>query len=159
MPYDLVGASDLVGDAVDDLLKGADDELGSYGADILGAVRRAKLKNTSPSRIQQLALGIGVTSVLATSTTIVTVTPQVPFRLERFATPAKALQVNDIKVGTNSQLVGAGSIPIELFAHDAVGVHLKGDTAIPGVDIALSVSNAGATPVTLNGAYFGAAAT
>lgn len=159
MPYDIIGDSNLIGDAVDDLLKGADDELGGYGEDILGAVRRGKLVQKTPGRLQRLALGIGVTSVGATSSAVVTVTPQVPFKLERFVTEVTGLQINDIKVGTTSQLVGAGSIPIDIFKHDAVGVGLKGDTAIPGVDLALYVSNAGASPVVLTGAYLGIAAT
>jgi hypothetical protein len=159
VPYDIIGDTDLVGDAVDDLLKGADDELGAYGMDILGAVQRGKVKNRAPSRLQRLALGIGVTAVAPTSSSIVTVTPQVPFKLERFISDVIGLQVNDIKVGTISQFVGAGSIPIEVFSHDAVGVGLKGDTAVPGVDIALSVSNSGASAVNLSGAYLGIAAT
>lgn len=159
MPYDIVGDSALIGDAVDDLLKGADDELHGYGGEIVGAVQRGQLRTTKPTRLQRLALGIGVTAVAATSSSIVTVTPQVPFKLERFASDVTGLQVNDIKVGTVSQFVGAGSIPIEIFAHDAVGVGLKGDTAVPGVDIAISVSNAGASPVNLTGAYLGVAAT
>lgn len=161
--YDIIGdSSDLIGDAIDDLLSGSDDdssELSGYGGDILGAVRKGRFQRTKPKRLQRLALGIGTTSVAATSSSVVTVTPQVPFKLERFVSDVAALQVNDIKVGTVSQFVGAGSIPIEIFAHDAVGVGLKGDTAVPGVDIALYVSNAGGAPVTLSGAYLGIAAT
>jgi len=159
MPYDIIGDSNLIGDAVDDLLKGADDELQGYGAEIIGAPQRGQLKMTKPNRLQKLALGIGITSVAATSSSIVTVTPQVPFKLERFLSPSTSLHVNDIKVGTNSQFVGAGSIPIEAFANNSVGVGLKGDTAIPGVDIALNVSNTTGAPITLSGAYFGVAAT
>lgn len=152
--YEIVGASDteIVGDAVDELLSG-------YGDEIVGAPQRAHIKQTKPNRLQRLALGIGTTSIAATSSAIVTVTPQVPFKLERFISQAQSLAVNDIKVGTVSQLVGAGSIPIEIFARDAIGVGLKGDTAVPGVDIALNVSNATAGAIVLNGAYLGLAAT
>lgn len=159
MPYDIIGDSNLIGDAVDDLLKGADDELSGYGEEILGAVRKGKMVTQKPTRLQRLALGIGTTSVGATSSAVVTVTPQVPFKLERFVSEVTGLQINDIKVGTTSQLVGAGSIPIDIFKHDAVGVGLKGDTAVPGVDIALYVSNGGGTPIILTGAYLGIAAT
>lgn len=157
--YDIIGDSNLIGDAVDDLLKGAEDELQGYGGDILGAVQRGQFRKTAPNRIQRLALGIGLTSVAATSSAVVTVTPQVPFKLERFVSDVASLAVNDIKVGTVSQFVGAGSIPIEIFAHDAVGVGLRGDTAVPGVDIALYVSNGTAGAIVLSGAYLGAAAT
>ena len=158
MPYDIVGDSNLIGDAVDELLKGTDDIEG-YGSEIIGAPQRGQLRMTKPSRLQKLAMGIGVTSVAATSSAVVTVTPQVPFKLERFLSNTASLSVNDIKVGTNSQFVGAGSIPIEAFANNSVGVGLKGDTAVPGVDIALYVSNPTAGAISLSGAYFGVAAT
>jgi hypothetical protein len=150
--YDIVGDTEIVGDAVDELLSG-------YGEEIVGAAQRAKVVNRGPSRLQRLALGIGSTSIPATSTAIVTVTPQVPFKLERFISQSVTLSINDIKVGTNSQFVGSGSIPVEVFARDAIGVGLKGDTAVPGVDIALSVSNATAGALTISGAYLGLAAT
>lgn len=159
MPYDIIGDSNLIGDAVDELLRGADDGVEGYGGDILGAVQRGQFKKTAPSRLQRLALGIGVTSVAATSSAVVTVTPQVPFKLERFVSQSTGLTINDVKVGTNSQFVGAGSIPVEIFARDAIGVGLKGDTAVPGVDIALYVSNPTGGALSLSGAYLGLAAT
>jgi hypothetical protein len=152
MSYDIVGDTEIVGDAVDELLSG-------YGEEIVGAPQRAKVVNRGPSRLQRLALGIGVTSVAANSSAVITVTPQVPFKLERFISQSVTLSIQDIKVGTNSQFVGAGSIPIEIFGRDAIGVGLKGDTAVPGVDIALYVSNGTAGALTASGAYLGLAAT
>lgn len=161
--YDLVGDADLIGDAVDELLRGAGDDdgdlIGAYGEDILGAVRRGKIKKTNPTRLQRLALGLGITSVAANSSAVITVTPQVPFKLERLVSQSTGLTINDVKVGTNSQFVGAGSIPVEIFARDSVGVGLKGDTAVPGVDIALYASNPTAGALSLSGAYLGLAAT
>lgn len=159
MPYDIIGDSNLIGDAVDELLKGADGEMGAYGADILGAVQRGKVQNRNPTRLQRLALGLGITSLTAASSAVITVTPQVPFKLERLVSQSTGITINDVKVGTNSQFVGAGSIPVEIFARDAVGVGLKGDTAVPGVDIALYASNPTAGTLTLSGAYLGIAAT
>lgn len=159
MPYDIIGDSQLIGDAVDELLKGAGDDMSGYGSEIIGAMQRAKVKQTSPTRLQRLALGLGVTSVGATSSAVVTVTPQVPFKLERLISQSTGLTINDVKVGTNSQFVGAGSIPVEIFARDAIGVGLKGDTAVPGVDIALYVSNPTGGALSLSGAYLGLAAT
>jgi hypothetical protein len=158
MAYDIIGDSNLIGDAVDELLKGADGMAG-YGSEILGAVQRGQVRQTAPTRLQRLVLGIGVTAVAATSSAVVTVTPQVPFKIERFVTQSTGLTINDVKVGTNSQFVGAGSIPVEIFARDAVGVGLRGDTAVPGVDIALYVSNASGGSLNLAGAYLGLAAT
>lgn len=151
--FEIVGAdTEIVGDAVDELLSG-------YGEEIVGAPQRAKVVKNAPSRLQRLALGIGSTSVGATSSAVITVTPQVPFKLERFISQSVTLSIQDIKVGTNSQFVGAGAIPIEIFARDAIGVGLKGDTAVPGVDIALYVANATGGALTCSGAYLGLAAT
>lgn len=152
MSYEIVGDTEIVGDAVDELLSG-------YGEEIVGAPQRAKVVQRGASRLQRLALGIGVTSVAANSSAVITVTPQVPFKLERFISQSVTLSIQDIKVGTNSQFVGAGSIPIEIFGRDAIGVGLKGDTAVPGVDIALYVSNGTAGALTASGAYLGLAAT
>lgn len=157
--YDLDTA--LVGDVVDDLLSGADDELvEGYGdEEIIGAARRAKKKQQiRASTINRMALGLGATNLLTLTSAIITVTPQVPFRLERLISPSTGLQVTDIKVGTNSQFVGSGSIPIEVFARDSVGVSLKGDTAVPGVDIALALSNPTGGTLIATGAYIGYAA-
>lgn len=152
--FEIVGTdgTEIVGDAVDELLSG-------YGDEIIGAPQRATVRQTKATRLQRLALGIGLTSVAATSSSVITVTPQVPFKLERFISQVSGLSVNDIKVGIASQLVGAGSIPIEIFARDAVGVGLKGDTAVPGVDIALYLSNPSAGAIVASGAYLGLAAT
>lgn len=159
--YEIVGAdTEIVGDAVDELLRGAgDDALMGYGEEIVGAPQRARVRKVRPSTLQRLALGIGSTSIGATSSAVITVTPQLPFKLERFISQSVNLSISDIKVGTNSQFVGAGSIPIEIFARDAIGVGLKGDTAVPGVDIALYVSNGTAGALTCTGAYLGLAAT
>lgn len=164
--YELVGDTELVGDAVDELLRGygeeiAGDELG-YG-DEIGRARRGTRPGAvnAPRQIQankKLAIGIGLTNVAASSSAVITVTPQLPFRLERFMTQSVGLQVLDIKVGTNSQFVGSGSIPIEIFARDAVGISLRGDTAVPGVDIALSLANPTAGILPAGGAYIGFAA-
>lgn len=161
--FEIVGAdTEIVGDAVDELLSGSGwggQEISGYGEEIIGAPQRAKVKRVAPQRLQRLALGIGVTSVGANASSVVTVTPQVPFKLERFISQSTTLQISDIKVGTNSQFVGAGSIPIEIFGRDAIGVGLKGDTAVPGVDIALYVGNSTGAAVSLSGAYLGLAAT
>lgn len=165
MSYDLLLGADteLVGDAVDELLRGVDgaDELGAYGDQIIGAaVARKRLQSgaAKPKQLNKLAIGIGATNIAANSSAVITVTPQLPFRLERFITPSVGLQVTDIKVGTNSQFVGSGSIPIEVFATNSVGVSLRGDTAVPGVDISLGLANPGGQVLPATGAYIGYAA-
>lgn len=162
--YDLLlgGDSELVGDAVDELLRGVGgDELGAYGDQIIGAAANAKRLMSGagkPKQLNKLAIGIGSTNIAANSSAVITVTPQLPFRLERFITPSTGLQVTDIKVGTNSQFVGSGSIPIEVFATNSVGVSLRGDTAVPGVDISLGLANPSGAVLPATGAYIGYAA-
>lgn len=157
----------LVGDVVDEILSGVeDDELSGYGEEIVGAARRrrAAMAPNAGGRPQlqanaRMALGLGVTAIATLTSAIITTTPQVPFRLERLVSTSTGLQVTDIKVGTNSQFVGSGSIPIEVFARDAVGVSLRGDTAVPGVDIALALSNPTGGSLNAVGAYIGYAVT
>jgi hypothetical protein len=151
MGYDIIGDTEIVGDALDAVLSGSD-------VDIIGAARRAKIVNRGPTKLQRLPLGIGVTSIATGNAATITVTPQIPFKLERFISQSINLQVTDIKVGTNSQFVGSGSVPIEIFGRDSIGVDLKGDTAIPGVDIALMVANASGATLTITGAFLGLAA-
>jgi hypothetical protein len=153
MAYEIVGDTELVGDAVDEILRGT-----SYGQEIVGKARGARVVETAPRRLQRLPLGIGITSLATLTAAVVTVTPQVPFKLERFISQSTGLSITDIKVGTNSQFVGSGAIPIEIFGRDAVGIDLKGDTAVPGVDIALAASNGTGGTLTLAGAYVGLAA-
>jgi hypothetical protein len=149
MPYDIVGDTEIVGDAIDDVLRG------TSSSEIIGATRTARVVHRGPTKLQRLPLGIGVTSIATGNAATITVTPQQPFKLERFISQSINLQVTDIKVGTNSQFVGSGSVPIEIFGRDSIGVDLKGDTAVPGVDIALMVANASGATVTCTGAYLG----
>ena len=162
-----------MGDVIDDLLSGVDDDddeiegvddedelLEGYGEQIVGAARRRRRRSGGRRKVKakglnRLAIGIGSTTIAATTSAVVTVTPQLPFRLERFISPSTGLLITDIKVGTNSQFVGSGSIPIEVFAANSVGVALRGDTAVPGVDIALGLSNPTAGGLAATGAYIG----
>lgn len=152
MAYDIVGDTELIGDALDTVLSGSGD------VELIGAARGARVVNRGPTRLRRLPLGIGVTTIATGNAATITVTPQIPFKLERFVSQSINLQVQDIKVGTNSQFVGSGSIPIEVFGRDSIGVDLKGDTAVPGVDIALMVSNQSGATVTCAGTYLGLAA-
>src|ERR1700712_2151584 len=99
--YEIVGDTEVIGDAVDELLSG-------YGEEIVGAAQKAHVRQRTARTLQRLALGIGVTSIAATSSAVVTVTPQLPFKLERFISQSTGLSISDIKVGTNSQFVGSG---------------------------------------------------
>jgi len=70
--------------------------------------------------------------------------PQVLFRGERLAVPNSIVlnfDLEDIKVGKDSQLASPGSMPAECFSNLSVGVRMQLDTAEPGITITLSVTN------------------
>lgn len=72
--------------------------------------------------------------------------PQVPFRGERliaFSTdPTVPLEITQISVGKDPQLVnaGGGSIPLDVFRSDAVGVRLQLPPARVGNEITIEVA-------------------
>lgn len=70
--------------------------------------------------------------------------PQVLFRGERLAVPNSEVlnfDIEDIKVGKDSQLASPGSMPSECFSNLSVGVRMQLDTAEPGITITLFVTN------------------
>lgn len=84
------------------------------------------------------------TPVPANSTVGIEQKPQVLFRGERLAVPNSLVlnfDVNDIKVGKDSQLASPGNMPAECFSNLSVGVRMQLDTAEPGITITLSMFN------------------
>lgn len=172
----LVGEDDdyddeSVGDEVDELLAA----LSGY-ADEIGARRRKKkakkkkrklvrkvvqpkasqmMRQLRATQARRYPLGLGITSVGAGATAIIAVNPQLPFKLLRLSTAITGFTIDNIQIGTTSQFVAAGAIPSEVFAPNAMGVDLKGDTAIPGVQIQITVTNTGAAAANFTGALFG----
>jgi hypothetical protein len=85
-----------------------------------------------------------VTPVPANSTVGIEQKPQVLFRGERLAVPNSIVlnfDVNDIKVGKDSQLASPGNMPSECFSNLSVGVRMQLDTAEPGITLTLSMFN------------------
>lgn len=164
MPYELsgygYGAQIEVGadeDEIDDILSGMDDdddfELGARRR----RVRRPKgrLVPVIPNRLGQQALGLGTTALTANGSATVTLTPQLPFKPYRLSTTATGVRIDDIRVGNASQFVAAGSIPAEVFGPTAIGTRLKGDTAVPGVDIIITITDTSGAANTFEGALIG----
>lgn len=159
---DLVGDDDLVGDEVDQLLaalEGEDD-------DDVGARRRRRRRRRRPrsrarlvrqrqTQMRRYPLGLGSTALAANATAVITVNPQLPFKLLRLSTPSTNVTVDNIQIGTVSQFVAAGGIPSEVFAPNAIAVDLKGDTAVPGVQIQITVTDTSGAANTFTGAFFG----
>lgn len=173
---DLIGEDDLIGDEVDDLLEALSGEVGarrryrrrrprrrysmrrrSYRRPRRRSRprRRLALKKQRASQARTYPLGLGTTALAANATAVITVNPQLPFKLMRLSTPSTNVQVDNIQIGTVSQFVAAGGIPAEVFAPNSVGVGLKGDTAVPGVQIQITVTDTSGAANTFTGAFFG----
>lgn len=171
---DDLGYDDMVGDEVDELLA----ELSGYDDAMVGARRRRRrrrrpmfmrrrrrrrprprytqrMRKIRPSQARRYPLGLGTTALAANATAVITVNPQLPFKLMRLSTPSTNVTVDNIQIGTVSQFVAAGGIPAEVFAPNAIGVDLKGDTAIPGVQIQITVTDTSGAANTFRGAFFG----
>lgn len=70
--------------------------------------------------------------------------PQLPFRGQRLVIAVRPLDliIHGFYIGNRTQLVvGAGTIPPEMFDQNAVATKLDMDTATPGQEIALDVES------------------
>jgi hypothetical protein len=162
MSYGWGGDISVGDDDEDDLM----DILGAVelGDDYeLGAKRKRKPKGTftkiAPDRLDQLPLPITTnglpTPIAAGATVQIRLTPQVPFKPKRISTPTAGLLITDVLVGNASQYVSSGAIPTECFSPVATYVQLKGDTAVPGVDIIVVVNNPTVAEVDFSGMIVG----
>lgn len=87
----------------------------------------------------------------------IVVVPDVAFRADRLVIPAAIAPlfvIEDIRIGTMSQFVGAGGISAELFSPQMIESNLRLDAAAPGMEIRFRVRYVGDDP---NGARFQAA--
>lgn len=167
---DDLGYDDMVGDEIDALLESlSGEEVGRRRRRRrrrrprrrARARRRARprmsqtMRRLRPSQARRYPLGLGTTALAANATAVITVNPQLPFKLMRLSTPSTNVTVDNIQIGTVSQFVAAGGIPAEVFAPNAIGVDLKGDTAVPGVQIQITVTDTSGAANTFRGAFFG----
>lgn len=151
-----MGEDDDVDEILEALSGDDEDDMDAY----LGAVPRplrpkAVMRRVRPRSFRKYPLGLGVTNVGAGATAVITVNPQLPFKLIRLSTAAAGFLIENIQIGTVSQFVAAGAVPSEIFAPDATGVELKGDTAVPGVAIQITVTNNTAGALDFTGAFLG----
>lgn len=88
------------------------------------------------------------------------------FRIERLVMQssdtggsiASQLTIDQFTVGATPQLAVAGSVPIALFSPQAIATSLRGDSALPGKTITLTISNPGIAPINVTGAFLGESA-
>jgi hypothetical protein len=145
-------------------------EYGGVGQqlDILGAEAAAQVPPGRRAIVREeytkergLLLPFGRATVGAGLTADFTANPQVPFRPSSLiigATAIAGLVVDDIKVGKNSQFVASGAAPAAAFGSDATFKGLKFDTAVPGIDIVITVTDVSAVDNVVSMAMFGVAA-
>lgn len=152
---DILGAMEIVDDAGDDAELGVRRARRAYRArhsyprgSLYPPVRRGPIRkvirNVMPSRLHDLPLPVTPSLVPANGSMTIRLQPQLPFKPYRLSIPSSIsaqLLITDVLVGNASQFVAAGEIPVECFDTDATMVRLKGDTAVPGVDILLMVAN------------------
>jgi len=134
---------------------------GANLAKVVAAIRAAKapgIQRVQNRQLRRYPLGLGATSIGAGATAIISANPQLPFRVNRLITPSLGLLIDNLQVGTVSQFVAAGSVPTEVFAPNAFDVELKGDTAVPGVLVQITISNPTAGALVFSGAIIGTVA-
>lgn len=89
---------------------------------------------------------------------VITIRPQRTIRIERLIVP-RALDgiwlIHDVIAMRTSQFAASGAIPADVFAPDAVGVRLRGDTVGVGGIINIVVSNDVDDLVPFSGAILG----
>jgi hypothetical protein len=99
----------------------------------------------------------------ANQTSTFTWSPQRPFRLERLFLQTQAgnldFIVNGLTVGADPQFVNNGSLPGTMFLPNSFGVHLKGNTANPGVIISIEITNTTGAAIVVSGGIVGTSLT
>ena len=120
----------------------------------------ADVTETAMTKVMNLILGIPAQTISAGTTADVIVNVSRPFRVRRLvlSAAAQALTINDIKVSNVSEFINSNPVAGEVFAADAVGVGLQGNTAQPGVGVELAVFNSTLADIVIAGALFGEAA-
>lgn len=125
------------------------------GAEAEAARRRLVMRDYTQER--GLLLPFGSTAIPLNGTVAVTQNPQVPFRPSSIiiqATAIDELTVDDIRIGKNSQFVSAGAFPASAFGPASTFKGISFDTAGPGIDIVIQMTDvSGAENVVVLGMY------
>jgi hypothetical protein len=113
-------------------------------------------KPPTKSRVQ--SIGFNFKGIGPGDTVDIPARPQVKFRGTRLSVPssiAPGFLIDDLKVGRSSQFVGSGAQSAETFKDTATSDNIATDTAEPGMDIVLSVTNTTATAQDFHATLFG----
>lgn len=96
------------------------------------------------SQARAFPIGLEAAIVNIGATALIDVKPQVVFRTERFAVAASLATFFDIAtfaIGKDSQFASNVPVPAECLDNRSTGVRWLCDTAQPGIDITVNVTN------------------
>lgn len=124
-------------------------------------MRAGGLVQRSPTKLRKYPMGFkGDADTPAGAVINIVRRPQVPIKLERLIVSAgvtDSFEINDVKIGKNSQLVSSDPVPADTFGPGAFQVELAGDTANVGHDVLVSATNYSGAPKRFRGAIIGTA--
>lgn len=112
-----------------------------------------------PATDRQVPLGLGIANVAASGTAILSAVVQRPMQPRRLVLSSSGLAsfiVNDIKIGSMSQLAGVDQLPAELFSDVAVGTGVLFTPAGSGITVSVVVTNTSNGALAISGAMLGA---
>ncbi len=102
------------------------------------------LQNTDPNKYFEQPLGFVTKGVLTTAVGTAISKPQDVFRPTRLSVPSAIVTfftIQNIRIGTNSQLVGTTEMPAQVYSELAVGSAFLLGTANVGIDISIDFTN------------------
>lgn len=111
-----------------------------------------------PQKARVQSVGFNSRGVAPGDTIDVPARPQVRFRGTRLSIPssiAPSFLIEDLKIGRSSQFVAAGAQSAETFKDTATADNISTDTADPGMDIILTVTNTSGTAQDFHATLFG----
>ena len=126
-------------------------------------------RQLSPMPVIQLGAATAGPPVVPTTASLTT-RPMRPLRIERIVLVASKTAggpastgstfITQLVVGAEPQFVNAGAVPIEVFAFNAVGVVLQGNTVNPGIDLTFDFANFDSTSgIVIGGTIIGTSLT
>ena len=168
MPYELVGGqpqylmgnadgyADIYGNQMNN-----NPMIGAAGPQIVSPQDQRRLVMEQYTSQKGLQLPFTNTTVTASTANTLQNTPQVPFKpaaLILEATSLVGLSVTNILVGKNGQFTAPGAMPGSAFGAAATFKGMSYDTAVPGVNVVLQVTDISAVDNVVQAGMFGIAA-
>ena len=141
---------------LDALLQAGGDR--AAGTAIVGAMgQNPKVVQVPDGELQRVAAGVPRLSIAAGAQAVANIVVSEEFRPDRIilSDAALTLDVLDVSIGTKSLNVSSDPIAGACFARDAIGSHLAGYTAKPGVGFKIRFENNTAAAIDMTAGVFG----